>query len=333
MVSDSPNHPTAISFLHTGALNDLRPSLGAWVAYGLGTENTNLPGYVTILPGEGERNYSSAFLPAVYQGTAIQQVGKEPGQAPIRHLADPAVPPALQRRRIDLLQSLNQAQLQRLQSDRQMEGVIESFELAFRMQVETPKLVDLAGESPATLDLYGIGREPTDQFGRQCLLARRFAEAGVRFVQVSLGGWDHHAKIREELPKSCAKLDRPVAGLLADLKRRGLLEDTLVVWCGEFGRTPHSQDLMPGKQEVGREHNPHGFTAWLAGGGVKGGTAHGRTDDYGYFAVDGKVHIHDLHATILHLLGIDHERLTYRYAGRDFRLTDVSGNVVREIIA
>jgi hypothetical protein len=336
MVSDSPNHPTAITFLHTGALNDLRPSLGAWLAYGLGTENQNLPGYITILPAEGERNYSSAFLPAICQGTPLQEVGNKPAQAPIRHLADLSLPPHLQRRRLDLIQTLNRRHLERLKVDQQMEGVIESFELAFRMQTETPKLVDLARESKATLELYGIGQAPTDRFGRQCLLARRFAEAGVRFIQVSLGGWDHHGKIRSALPESCAVADKPIAGLLTDLKVRGLLEDTLVLWSGEFGRTPHSQDLTLGKAplaEFGREHNPHGFTAWLAGGGVKGGFAYGQTDEFAYRAIDGKVHIHDLHATILHLLGLHHDKLTYRHAGRDFRLTDVHGNVVREIIA
>ncbi len=333
MVSESPNHPTAINFLHTGALNDLRPSLGAWLAYGLGTENQNLPGYVTILPTEGERNYSSAFLPAVFQGTPIQDVA---GKTPIRHLTDPAIPPAMQRRRLDMLQAMNRRHLDRLGADRAMEGVIESFELAFRMQTETPRLVDLSGESKATLDRYGIGTEPTDKFGRQCLLARRLAAAGVRFIEVSLGGWDHHGNIRKELPGMCARSDRPIAALLADLKSRGLLDDTLVAWSGEFGRTPHSQDLTLGKQplsEFGREHNPHGFTTWLAGGGVKGGMVHGATDDFGYRAVSGKVHVHDLHATILHLLGIDHERLTFRHAGRDYRLTDVHGQVVKEILA
>jgi hypothetical protein len=336
MVSDSPNHPTATTFLHTGTLNDLRPSLGAWLAYGLGTENQNLPGYITILPAEGERNYSSAFLPAICQGTAIQDVGTQPGQAPIRHLADPSLAPHLQRRRLDLIQALNRGHLERLHTDQQMEGVIESFELAFRMQTETPKLVDLTRESKATLDLYGIGQATTDKFGRQCLLARRFAEAGVRFIQVSLGGWDHHGTIRTSLPASCAGADQPIAGLLTDLKARGLLDDTLVLWSGEFGRTPHSQDLTLGKAplaEFGREHNPHGFTAWLAGGGVKGGFAYGQTDEFGYRAIDGKVHVHDLHATILHLLGLNHEKLTYRQAGRDYRLTDVHGQVVREIIA
>ncbi len=201
------------------------------------------------------------------------------------------------------------------------------------MQTETPRLVDLSHESPATLGLYGIGDKPTDQFGRQCLLARRFAEAGVRFVQVSLAGWDHHGQIAEGLQKECRACDKPIAGLLTDLKSRGLLEETLVLWGGEFGRTPHTQILDGAKNRPGREHNPHGFTMWLAGGGVKGGLTHGATDDFGYRAVDGKVHINDLHATLLHLLGLDHEQLTFEHHGRPFRLTDVAGRVVEQILA
>ena len=254
------------------------------------------------------------------------------GRAPIRHLTDGSLSPALQRQKVDLIQTLNRRQLARVRADRKMEGVIESFELAFRMQTETPRLIDFSGESKATLDLYGIDQEPTNQFGRQCLLARRMAEAGVRFIQVSMGGWDHHGSIRSGLPKQCAISDKPIAGLLSDLKSRGLLDDTLVVWAGEFGRTPFSQDLSGGGS-VGREHNPRGFAIWLAGGGVKRGITHGTTDEFGYRGVDGKVHIHDLHATILYLMGLDHERLTFRHGGRDFRLTDVYGNVVREIIA
>jgi hypothetical protein len=336
MVAESPNHPTAINFLHTGSLNELRPALGAWLGYGLGTENRNLPGYVTVLPGEGERNYSSGFLPAIYQGTPIQEVSAAADRPPIRHLTDPATPPAVQRQRLDLIQAMNRLHLQRVGGDPQLEGVIESFELAFRMQAEAPRLVDLSGESRRTLDLYGVGPEPTNTFGRQCLLARRLAEAGVRFIQVTLNGWDHHGNIKKSLPELCRKVDLPIAGLLTDLKSRGLLDDTLVIWAGEFGRTPHSQDLTLGKAalaESGREHNPHGFTAWLAGGGVKAGFAHGATDDFGYRAVAGRVHMHDFHATLLHLLGLDHERLTFRVAGRDYRLTDVHGHVVKEILA
>ena len=333
MQADSPNHPVAIRQLHTGNLFDTVPSMGSWLSYGLGTENQQLPSYITILPQEGERNYSSAFLPAIHQGTAIQSVGSSPNKAPIRHLTDTAISEAVQRRRIDLIQKMNRRQLARLEVDQQMEGVIESFELAFRMQTETPKLVDLAGESKATLGLYGIDEKPTDTFGRQCLLARRFSEAGVRFVQVSLPGWDHHGKIAAGLKKECATSDKPIAGLLTDLKARGLLDDTLVLWGGEFGRTPHTQQNSGPSQPPGREHNHHGFTMWMAGGGVKGGITHGATDDFGYYGVEGKVHINDLHATLLHLLGLDHERLTFNHHGRPFRLTDVAGKVVKEIIA
>jgi hypothetical protein len=280
-----------------------------------------------LLALEGERNFSSAFLPAIHQGTAIQHVGSSPDKAPIRNLTDRSLSKQAQRRRIDLIQSMNRRQLDRLQADQQMEGVIESFELAFKMQTETPKLIDFNSESKATQELYGIGHKTTDQFGRQCLLARRFAEAGVRFVQVTLDGWDHHSKIASGLKSLCAKADKPIAGLLTDLKSRGLLDDTLVLWGGEFGRTPHAQN------GDGREHNQHGFTMCMAGGGDKGGITHGTTDDFGYYGVDGKVHINDLHATMLHLMGMDHERLTFDHHGRPFRLTDVAGNVVNEIIA
>lgn len=327
MQADSPNHGVAERQLHTGNLFDVTPSMGSWVSYGLGSENQQLPSYMTILPGEGERNYSSAFLPAIHQGTAIQEVGMSPGRAPIRHLADRSVTDDVQRKRVDLIKALNQVQLERLESDQKMEGVIESFELAFRMQTETPKLVDLSNESKQTMDLYGVDQDQTNQFGRQCLLARRFAEAGVRFIQLTLDGWDHHNKIRSGLPQLARRCDKPIAGLLTDLQRRGLLDDTLVLWGGEFGRTPHAQF------GDGREHNPHGFTMWLAGGGVRGGMNHGATDDFAYHAVEGAVHINDLHATLLHLLGIDHERLTYEHHGRPFRLTDVAGDVVSEILA
>ena len=331
--SDSPSHPVATKLLHTGTINKFWPSMGAWISYGLGTDNQQLPSYITILPEEGERNYSSAFLPAIHQATPFQEVGVTPGRPPIRHLSDPSMTQDLQRRRINLIQAINRRQIDRLEQDQNMEGLIECFELAFRMQTEAPKLVNLSNESQATLDLYGIGQEPTNRFGRQCLLARRFAEAGVRFIQVSLRGWDQHGRIRANMPKQCAISDKPIAGLLSDLKSRGLLDDTLVLWAGEFGRTPFSQDLNGDKSTVGREHNPRGFATWMAGGGIRGGITHGETDEYGYRGVNNKVHIHDLHATILYLLGLDHERLTFRHAGRDFRLTDVSGQVVQELIA
>jgi len=331
--ADSPNHPVAIRQLHTGNLFATVPSMGSWLSYGLGTENQRLPSYITILPQEGERNFSSAFLPAIHQGTAIEHLGSSPDKAPIRHLTDSRIPAKVQRRRIDLIQAMNHRQLEHLKADQQMEGLIESYELAFRMQTETPRLVNFAEESKETLNLYGINEKPTDAFGRQCLLARRFAETGVRFVQVSLGGWDHHGRIADGIRKECSISDKPVAGLLTDLKRRGLLEDTLVLWGGEFGRTPHTQILDGNKNAPGREHNPHGFTMWMAGGGVKGGITYGATDDFSYYGVEDRVHINDLHATMLHLIGLNHERLTFNHQGRPFRLTDVAGNVVKEIIA
>ena len=341
MVADSEAHAPAVRQLHTGATQLVRPSIGSWVAYGLGTENRNLPAFVTIAPnvtgdGGSVQLYGSAFLPAVFQGTALGSSATGARQATIGYLNDPSTRPEAQRRQLDLIQEMNRAHLDRLHSDRQIEGVSESFELAFRMQAEVPELVDIKGESQATLDLYGIGTKPTDDFGRQCLLARRFAEAGVRFIQITSNGWDSHANIRKAHPERCRSVDKPIAALIQDLKARGLFDETLLVWSGEFGRTPHYQDLQDGAGKpdtFGRGHNPYGFCAWLAGGGVRGGTAFGELDEFGFQAVKDKVHVHDLHATILHLLGLDHKRLTYRYSGRDFRLTDVYGRVVNEILA
>ena len=341
MEADSEAHAPAVRQLHTGATQLVRPSIGSWVAYGLGTENRNLPAFVTIAPnvtgdGGSVQLYGSAFLPAVFQGTALGSSKTGARQATIGYLKDPSTQPEVQRRQLDLIQEINRAHLDRLHSDRQIEGVIESFELAFRMQAEVPELVDIKGESQATLDLYGIGTKPTDDFGRQCLLARRFAEAGVRFIQITSNGWDSHANIRKAHPDRCRSVDKPIAALIQDLKARGLFDETLLVWSGEFGRTPHYQDLQDGAGKpdtFGRGHNPYGFCAWMASGGVRGGTAFGELDEFGFQAVKDKVHVHDLHATILHLLGLDHKRLTYRYSGRDFRLTDVYGRVVNEILA
>jgi hypothetical protein len=335
MQVDNPAHDLATLQFNTGVINELRPALGAWISYGLGTENANLPSYISIFPGSDVRERASAFLPAAHQGTVIGNIPKDPKESAIRFLNDPQTMPDAQRREIDLVQSLNRRLLNRVGEDRVMEGVIDSFELAFRMQAETPKLVDLSGETADTLKRYGVGQQPTDKNARACLLARRLCEAGVRFVQVTLGGWDHHGNIRDALPKTAAEADQPVAALIADLKMRGLLDDTLVLWSGEFGRTPWSQDLS-GTAPIethGREHQPESFTAFLAGGGVRGGMSHGATDEFGFQVVEGKVHIHDLHATILHLLGLDHHRLTYRHAGRDYRLTDVYGEIVQEILA
>jgi hypothetical protein len=253
----------------------------------------------------------------------------------IKYLRDPESKPSTQRKRLDFLQNMNRRLLRRVQTDAQMEGIIESFELAFRMQTETPRLVDISGESKETLELYGIGDKKADRNGRACLLARRLSEAGVRFVQLTIGGWDHHGNIRSALPNSCAGADKPIAGLIKDLKRRGLLDETLVLWSGEFGRSPWSQDLSGTSpiEKHGREHQQESFCTWLAGGGVKPGLTYGSTDEFGYQPIEGKVHVYDLQATLLHLVGLDHERTVFRHAGRDMRLTDVYGNVVNDIIA
>ena len=334
MQADNKSHPQASLQMHTGAIADARPSMGSWIGYGLGSENDNLPAYLTIHPQADVRTYGAGFLPARFQGTplTVPRNNKTPA---IQFLTDPETNPAMQRSRLDFLQGMNRRLLRRYETETQMEGLISSFEMAYRMQVSTPDLVDFSGESKATLDLYGIGRNPTDRNGKACLLARRFSEAGVRFVQVTIDGWDHHGGIRTALPNSCAGSDQPVAGLIKDLKNRGMLEDTLVVWTGEFGRSPWSQDLT-GTSPIdkhGREHQQESFCSVLAGGGIKTGFTYGETDDFGFLPVAGKVHLHDLHATILHQLGLDHEKLTYPHAGRNYRLTDVYGRVVREILA
>jgi Protein of unknown function (DUF1501) len=330
MHTDLPNHPQAFAQMHTGAFQFRRPSVGAWTLYGLGTENQDLPGFVTISPPAnlgGPVNYGSAFLPAAYQGTRIGFSNRPVADATIANATNPRSSPAAQRLQLDFLQSLNGRALEREIVSPEVEGVIDSYELAFRMQGALPKLMDLSGESEATRRLYGMGDQATDDFARQCLLARRFVEAGVRFVELCHGGWDQHRQLKEAHSRNAVAVDRPIAGLLADLKARDLLKDTLVIWGGEFGRAPYAQG------SDGRDHNAKGYSLWMAGGGVRGGLAYGRTDDYGYEAVEDKVHVHDWHATILHLLGLDHQKLTYRYAGRDMRLTDVKGNVVKGILA
>ncbi len=335
MKADNAAHDLASLQFHTGSFNDVRPSMGAWVSYGLGTENASLPSFISIQAASDVRTYGSAFLPAAHQGTVIAGVPADAKTPAIRFLQDPNAKPGLQRRQMDLVQSMNRRLLGKVEHDAQMEGMVQAFELAFRMQAATPKLVDLSSESKAALDLYGVNNPACGKNARACLLARRLSEAGVRFVQVTLDGWDHHGDIRGNLPKSAAGSDQPCAALIKDLKQRGLLDDTLVLWSGEFGRTPWSQDLSGTApiEKHGREHQPDSFCAWMAGGGIKGGFTHGETDELGYQIVDGRVHVHDLHATILHQLGINHERLTYRHSGRDFRLTDVYGEVVREILA
>jgi len=331
MYSDIPAHPQAFVQLHTGSAQFVRPSLGAWVQYGLGVENENVPGFITIKPPTrvgGAQNYGSAFLPAMYQGTAIGAFGQPLKEASIPNLnSSKRNKGNLQRQQLDLVQDMNRDLLERKQVNPELEGVIESYELAFRMQSAVPDVLNIDSEPEHVKKLYGIGQGRTDDFGRQCLLARRFAEAGVRFIEVTHASWDQHGALKSKLGANCGATDKPLGGLLTDLKQRGMLEDTIVMWGGEFGRTPHV------KKADGRDHNNKGFTFWLAGGGFKGGIRHGATDPHGQKAVEGRVHFHDLHATLLHQLGLDHEKLTYKYAGRDFRLTDVYGNVVRDIIA
>lgn len=328
-------HGPATLFMHTGAMSVVRPSMGAWVSYGLGTENQNMPAFVTLHPSMangGPRNYANAFLPTIYQGTAIGRAGVPAGKVSIRHISNTELAIADQRQQYELLLRLNREQVGSDSSNHEIEAAIQSFELAYRMQVHAPEVFNLNVETKETQQRYGIGMTTTEDFGKQCLLARRMCEAGVRFVQVNYSDngsnprWDQHSNLKEHETHARAT-DQPVAALLADLKERGLLDDTLVWWGGEFGRTPFAQ----GKD--GRDHNPNGFSIWLAGGGVKPGISYGETDEFGYHAVKNKVHMHDLHATILHLLGLDHEKLTYKYAGRNFRLTDVFGHVVHDIFA
>ena len=326
LYTDLPVHSQATIEMHTGNFRFLRPSMGAWALYGMGTENTDLPGFITINPQGGPQIYGSAFLPAAYQGTRIDNAGRSRGGG-IANIENPRLSAELQRKQLDLLASLNRDRLERDQVNPGLEGVIESYELAFRMEGALPKVMDLSQETQATHEAYGLNVKETDNFGRQCLLARRFAEAGVRFIEIGTGGWDHHDKLRARMIANCRGIDKPIAALLQDLKQRHLLKDTLVVWGGEFGRT------AGGQNRDGRDHNAAGFSMWMAGGGVKHGYRHGATDEHGIAAVDKKMHINDLHATMLYLLGLDHEKLTYRYSGRDFRLTDLAGKVAKDIIA
>ena len=330
----NPAHGGALLKLHTGSDNFIRPSMGSWITYGLGTENQNLPGFITICPTfahGGVNNWGAAFLPAAYQGTPIGNATVAASQATVQHIRNSRLTSAQQRAQLDLIGQMNQEHLSATGPNSALEGRLNSFELAFRMQMAMPEAQDISSESDATRKLYGLDHPVTENFGRQCLLARRFAERGVRFIQVTHSDgdvqWDQHGNLRKGHAKSAAEVDQPIAGLLRDLKSRGLLKDTLVVWGGEFGRTPAAQGGRDG-----RDHNPEGFTMWLAGAGVKAGTAYGATDDYGWFATENKIHLHDFHATLLALLGLDHEKLSYRYAGRDFRLTDVGGHVVTDIL-
>jgi hypothetical protein len=336
MRTEGVAHGPATLFLHCGSTNFIRPSMGAWVNYGLGSENQNLPGFVTIAPSLGNggaRNFGNAFLPAAFQATPIGLAGQAAKDIAIKNLVNTSRSVAEQERQFKLISELAAQQQKLRKGDSEVEALIAANELAWRMQNRAPQILEIAAESEETLSLYGIGQKETDDFGRQCLLARRLCEAGVRFVQITYGDntanprWDQHSNLPKHADHARA-VDKPIAGLLADLKRRGLLEDTLIWWGGEFGRTPYAE-----KNGTGRDHNPDGFTVWLAGAGVKPGFALGETDEFGHYAVKDRVHMHDLHATILHLLGLDHEKLTFRHDGRDFRLTDVHGNVVREILA
>ncbi len=334
MVADNINHNGACLQMNTGEQAFSRPSLGSWLLYGLGTANKNLPGYVVLSPAQpaqGAPLWTSSFLPAEFQGTLVSDL-----KNPIANLSNAKLSAQKQREQLDLLSQLNAAHKAARPGDAQLEGRIQSFELAFRMQREAPDAFDVERESPETKKLYGLDNPLTETFGRQCLMARRLVERGVRMVQVyhtatskrsSCQLWDQHGGLKTELPNNCAATDQPIAALLKDLKARGLLDDTLVIWGGEFGRTPTAESMD------GREHHPFGFSMWLAGGGVKGGMTYGSTDEYGWHAQEKKVHVHDLHATILHLMGIDHTKLTYLYGGRNYRLTDVYGTVVTDILA
>ncbi len=329
MHADNINHTGAALQMCTGEQAFSRPSIGSWLNYGLGTENQNLPGFVVVSPAavfQGAQLWASSFLPSAYQGTLVRDL-----KNPIANLGEPTGGLDRQRTKLDALRRLNELHRRDRVIDSPLDARIASFELAFRIQREAPEAFDISRESEATQKLYGTDKPETELFGRQCLLGRRLVERGVRFVQLfdapANNAWDHHSGLKENLTKRCLAVDQPIAALLTDLKARGLLDDTLVLWGGEFGRTPTAEG------NNGREHHPFGFTMWLAGGGIRGGMTHGATDDYGWHAVQNKVHVHDLHATILHLMGLDHERLTYRYGGRDYRLTDVHGNVVREILS
>ena len=328
----NPAHGGALLKLHTGSDTVVRPSMGAWVNYGLGSENENLPGFITICPTlahGGVNNWASAFLPAEYQGVPMGVAAQPSSNAHVKFITNPRWSKSVQRAQIDMIRELHGPG--ETAHDPLVEARLKSFELAFRMQTEMPVVEDISGETRQTLALYGLDNPVTADFGRQCLLARRFAEAGVRFIQVTHSDpkvqWDQHGDLLKGHQEKAAEVDKPIAGLLADLKQRGLLDDTLLLWGGEFGRTPVAQ----GKD--GRDHNPEGFTMWMAGGGVKPGIRYGKTDEYGYYAVENKMHIHDVHATLLHLLGIDHLKLTYRHGGRDFRLTDLAGRVHTAVLA
>lgn len=329
--ADGLNHVGSVCQMNTGSILGGRPCIGSWAVYGLGNQSDSLPAYVVLLdtpsdPPGGNRNWGTGFMPATYQGTKFR-----PGESPVLHLAPPhSAVNDLQRTKLDFIQKLNRQHQARRTEDTDLEARIAAYELAYRMQSAAPEAVDLAQESEETKQLYGLDQKETEAAGRNCLLARRLVERGVRYVQLYFGSgskWDAHKDVEGNHSKYCRQSDRPIAGLLRDLKRRGMLDETLVVWGGEFGRTPMSES------GDGRDHNPYGFTIWMAGGGIKGGTVYGATDELGLYAVENKAHVHDVHATILHLLGLDHEQLTFHHNGRDERLTIVDGHVIKDVIA
>ena len=334
MHAQVPNHEPSLMLMNCGDSVQPRPSFGSWALYGLGTENQNLPGFVSLCPGglpiKDSENWQSAFLPGVFQGTFVDPQHREVDRL-IENIRSPHATRDMQRRQLDLLASLNDVHRRNHASDPRLEARIESFELAFRMQMEASDAFDLSREPESVRAMYG-----DTVHGRQTLIARRLLERGVRVVQLWHGAgqpWDHHDNIESNVRKQAAEIDGPIAAFMTDLKQRGLFDDTLILWGGEFGRTPSVELGDSGKSKLGRDHNHYGFSVWLAGGGVRGGVAHGATDEFGFRAVENPVSVHDLHATMLHLLGFDHERLTYRHAGRDFRLTDVAGEVVRPVVA
>lgn len=324
MHTQNPGHHQAVVALHTGNENFVRPSMGSWITYGLGSEAESLPGFVTINPivdKGGAANYGSAFLPATFQGTRIGSASRG-----VPHIRNRRLTREDQRAQLHFVQQINQRMKRRNADHPDIDGLIQSAELAFRMQSSVPEALNLSAETRATRSLYGLDDRHTAPFGTQCLMARRLAERGVRFIQLTSTGWDHHSRMREAFELKAGATDRPIAGLIRDLAQRDLLRDTLLVWGGEFGRQANPDN------NGGRGHNNKGFTMWMAGGGVRGGYRHGATDDLGRVAVSGRMGTHDLHATILHLLGLDHEQLTYQYSGRDFRLTDVAGTVAHDIM-
>ncbi|MBI3682110.1 MAG: DUF1501 domain-containing protein [Acidobacteria bacterium] len=336
MVSDHTEHTAGNYFMHSGSAIQGRPGMGSWATYGLGSECKNLPGFIVIdtgmIPPGGLDLFGSGFLPASYQGMLFRK-----GKQPVADILPREPSSGMQKAKLKLVRELDEGVVRRYGPVTQIEAAIANYELAFRMQTEVPDLLDFSGESKATLTLYGVDEPETDEFGRACLIARRMIERGVRFIELlsprrsGVDRWDQHGNLMKGLAINCKATDKPMAGLIQDLKSRGLLDTTLLVWGGEFGRTPTSQGTK--ERGFGRDHHPYGFTMWMAGGGVKKGLVYGATDEYGYYAVENKVHVHDLHATILHLLGLDHKKLTYPFGGRQMRLTDVYGNVVRDVLA